>query len=85
MKDGAGDHLCLDMEGTFAGLKGQVLEFWHDDFDRNVLFPDLESHVETVTRCLKEQSCEEREEFWTIDDGCIARHNAGYPKRITLE
>jgi cell wall assembly regulator SMI1 len=41
LTNGSGDHLCLDLEGTFTGQPGQVLEHWHDDETRTVVFPTL--------------------------------------------
>lgn len=84
LDDGAGNHLCLDLEGTFTDHKGQLLEFWHDDSDRDILYPDFERYLETVVRCLEEQTWSEDEEFWNIND-CVARLDAGYPKRIKLK
>jgi cell wall assembly regulator SMI1 len=83
--DGAGNHLCLDLEGTFTGQKGQLIEFWHDDADRNILYPDFDHYLETVVECLEQTRWEDDEESWSIDDDCITLHNAGYPKRISLK
>jgi cell wall assembly regulator SMI1 len=85
LHDGAGNNLCLDLEGTFTGHKGQLLEFWHDDFDRDVLYPDFKHYLEAVVECLEQNMWSEKEEFWGLDNDCIERHNAGYPKRITLK
>ncbi len=32
--NGAGDHLCLDLAPTDAGIRGQIIMLWHDDGDR---------------------------------------------------
>jgi cell wall assembly regulator SMI1 len=85
LDDGAGNNLCLDLEGTFTGHKGQLLEFRHDDFDRDVLYPDFEGYLETVVGCLERDIFSEEEEYWISDKDCVARHNAGYAKRITLK
>lgn len=37
-----GDHLCVDMEGMFAGVPGQVLEFFNGRVNRNIEYPSLE-------------------------------------------
>lgn len=29
--NGAGDHLCLDLSPTDAGISGQIITLWHDD------------------------------------------------------
>jgi cell wall assembly regulator SMI1 len=85
MHDGAGNYLCLDLEGTFTGRKGQILEFWHDDHDRDVLYPSAADYLETLVECFERQSWQEDEEFWSIDKEFITCHNPGYPQRISLE
>ncbi|AFY38605.1 Cell wall assembly/cell proliferation coordinating protein, KNR4 [[Leptolyngbya] sp. PCC 7376] len=35
--NGGGDHLCIDLDPTEAGTKGQVIEMWHDWEKRPVL------------------------------------------------
>ncbi|MBO2011105.1 SMI1/KNR4 family protein [Hymenobacter negativus] len=39
--NGSGDHLCLDLEGTFTGQPGQLIEHWHDYEARTVVFPSV--------------------------------------------
>jgi len=29
--NGAGDHLCLDLDPTDVGIRGQIITLWHDD------------------------------------------------------
>jgi cell wall assembly regulator SMI1 len=41
LTNGSGDHLCLDLEGTFTGQPGQLIEHWNDDATRTVVFPTL--------------------------------------------
>ena len=40
--DMGGNGLCWDTRGTLGGVKGQVLEFWHDSPDRKVLAPNVD-------------------------------------------
>lgn len=35
--DGAGNHACLDLDPAPGGKVGQVIEFWHDANDREVV------------------------------------------------
>lgn len=39
--NGGGDHLCLDLEGTFTGHAGQLIDHWHNDEARPVVFYTL--------------------------------------------
>lgn len=32
--NGAGDHLCLDLDPTESGIPGQIITLWHDDGER---------------------------------------------------
>ena len=34
--DGAGNHLCLDLDPSDTGIFGQVITMWHDDFEREI-------------------------------------------------
>jgi cell wall assembly regulator SMI1 len=42
LESAGGDLVCVDMEGTFTGLRGQILQFWHDDETRLIDAPNLE-------------------------------------------
>lgn len=39
--DGAGNHACLDLDPDVGGSVGQVIEFWHDANDREVVAPSF--------------------------------------------
>jgi cell wall assembly regulator SMI1/CheY-like chemotaxis protein len=41
-----GNHLCVDLDGAFGGVPGQVLSFYHDWECRNVEYPSLEKWME---------------------------------------
>jgi cell wall assembly regulator SMI1 len=43
LDNGRGDHLCVDLDGTFDGPQGQVVHFHHDHESRDAEFPGLES------------------------------------------
>jgi len=34
--DGAGNHLCLDLDPAATGHYGQVITMWHDDAERDI-------------------------------------------------
>lgn len=46
--NGAGDLICYDAGGCFTGNKGQIIEFWHADNDRNVIAPDLKTFIASI-------------------------------------
>jgi cell wall assembly regulator SMI1 len=48
LTNGSGDHFCFDLEGTFTGQNGQLIEHWHDGEDRTVLFPTLTAWLAAV-------------------------------------
>jgi len=48
--NGSGDHLCLDLEGTFTGHAGQLIEHWHDDKARTVAFPTITAWLAAVVQ-----------------------------------
>jgi cell wall assembly regulator SMI1 len=47
LDNGNGDHLCVDLDGAFAGQPGQLVSFFHDGECRDVEFPSLEKWAET--------------------------------------
>lgn len=46
--NGGGDSICYDLEGTFTGKSGQLIEFWHTDADRAVITPDLLTFIKAL-------------------------------------
>lgn len=66
--NGGGDHICYDMGGTFTGQKGQLIEFWHADNDRNVIAPNLRSFVEAINQFYKAKEVEEFDEYFEIEN-----------------
>lgn len=55
LTNGSGDHLCLDLDGTFTQQPGQVLEHWHDGPERTVLFPDFKHWLTAVVQAYEAQ------------------------------
>jgi cell wall assembly regulator SMI1 len=39
--DGAGNHLCVDLEPAAGGRAGQVIAMWHDDPQRHLVAPSF--------------------------------------------
>lgn len=77
--NGGGDHICYDMEGTFTSTKGQLIEFWHADSDRNVIAPSLKAFIEAINEFYKDKSPEEFDKYFQIDD------IEGYPESFYVE
>lgn len=48
--NGAGDLLCLDMAPTAQGTIGQVIEFFHDMPERNVIVPNFQEWFEIFVK-----------------------------------
>lgn len=78
--NGSNDYLCYDMGGTFTGITGQILEFWHADNDRNVIAPTLESFIAVVNRYYETTNPAEFDEFFTLKENID-----GFPKKFIVE
>lgn len=37
--NGAGDHICIDLDPAIGGKKGQIITMWHDHGERKILAP----------------------------------------------
>lgn len=86
LDDGAGNHLCLDLAGSFTGRPGQIIEFWHDDAARPVVAPDFATWLGAYVRLLAEALAEAGgddgalELYWQSDlPGYPLRFAAGAP------
>lgn len=77
--NGGGDHICYDMGGIFTGQKGQLIEFWHADNDRNVIAPDLKSFIEAINQFYETKPVMEFDEYFQVDN------IKDFPKRFYLE
>ena len=51
--DGAGNHLCVDLDPNPGGTYGQVIEMIHDDADRSLKASSLMTYIEHYTEKLK--------------------------------
>jgi len=79
-----GDHLCVDMDGSFGGKPGQVLYFYHDSEDRVIRFPSLEKWLESFVVTLEAGMWEEKESGFQPKDydrlmALVKQWNPGYP------
>jgi hypothetical protein len=63
-----GDHICYDTSGVFTGQKGQLIEFWHADNDRNVIAPNLKSFIEAINEFYKTKEIKDFDEYFEIEN-----------------
>jgi cell wall assembly regulator SMI1 len=77
--NGGGDYICYDSEGTFTGERGQLIEFWHADADRNVIAPSLGAFLEKLVSYYQNTPPSEFDEYFEIGS------TDGYPKSFVVE
>ena len=87
LSNGGGDYVCVDLAGSFGGKQGQILEFWHDDEDRTIAYPDFDSWLRCFVEGLEANMYRDddgdlhvkNDEKW---DALCAKICPGYPKRF---
>ena len=84
LDNGGGDHLCLDLEGSFDGKPGQLIEFWHDDAERTIVAGSLEEWFRTFVISLEANLWEDEDgDLQPVDEDDLedfmASHLSGYP------
>jgi cell wall assembly regulator SMI1 len=77
--NGGGSHICYDLEGTFTDLKGQLLEFWKADNDRNVISGNLKSFLTELVHLYEDFDPNDFDETFEAADV------PGYPRRFYVE
>jgi cell wall assembly regulator SMI1 len=77
--NGGGDYICYDQDGTFTGNKGQLIEFWHSDNDRNVLSPSLETLISKLNHYYEITEQKDFDEYFEIEN------IDNYPKGFIVE
>jgi cell wall assembly regulator SMI1 len=87
LDNGGGDHVCIDFEGCFGGVPGQVLEFWHDDDDRTIIYPNIAAWLTCFVEALEADIFEDEEgDLHPVDDDefddFLAERFPDYPKRF---
>lgn len=78
-ENGGGDSICYDLKGIFTEEKGQLIEFWHADNDRNVIAPTLESLFAKIIDLYEIKPKEAFDEYFEIDE------IEGFPKKFVVE
>ena len=83
LANGGGDHLCVDLTGSFNGRPGQVLEFFHDYESRTITFPSFEKWLEFFVTTLEQGLWSERSSCFEMEGSAFKKSmNAlcpGYP------
>ena len=46
--NGAGNLICYDLQGVFTNMPGQIIEFWHEENDRNIIAPNLKIFIDQI-------------------------------------
>lgn len=77
-QNGGGDSICYDTKGIFTGDRGQLIEFWHGDHDRNVVAPTLGSFLSMIINLFENKKGEDFDEYFKI--GKIE----DYPKKFIV-
>lgn len=77
--NGGGDHICYDLEGTFTGEPGQMIEFWHADNYRKIIAPALQVFIEAINHYYENTSPADFDEFFVPK-----KEIAGFPKEFIL-
>jgi cell wall assembly regulator SMI1 len=85
LDNGSGDHLCVDLDGAFAGHPGQVVSFYHDWDRRNIEYPSLEKWLQVFVTGTEADMWEENDgAFQPLDAdqmrGVRSRLTPGYPR-----
>lgn len=74
---GGGDEICYDMAGIFTNQPGQIIEFWHETPDRNVIASSLESFIAAINRYYETTLPPTFDKFFILKENIN-----GYPKRF---
>lgn len=72
--NGGGDYICYDTAGVFTGIKGQIIEFWHADNDRDTIAPDLTTFITSINKLYETTPAESFDEYFEV------KTPDGYPK-----
>ena len=83
LENGGGDYLCLDLEGTFTGQPGQLVEHWHDWEPRTVVFPSLTGWLAAVVAAYEQAGA--THDLLTDEqaDELALQSPVGFPKEFT--
>lgn len=66
LHNGGGSYICYDAGGSFTGRKGQLVEYWNKDADRNVIAPSLDALIAAMNRYYETVTPGDFDEFFTV-------------------
>ncbi len=69
--NGGGSYICYDLKGVFTGEKGQLIEYWAKDNDRQVIAPNLIDFIKKLNQYYEETSKEEFDEYFDISESIV--------------
>lgn len=78
-QNGGGDSICYDLKGVFTEQKGQLVEFWHKDNDRNVIAPALEAFFRKIIKLYENGKKDEFNQYF------IAQKIENFPKKFIIK
>ncbi|WP_299259367.1 SMI1/KNR4 family protein [uncultured Aquimarina sp.] len=64
--NGGGSYICYDTEGIFTKQKGQLISYWNEYNDRNVIAPSLFDFIKSLNEYYKETPASEFDEYFNI-------------------
>lgn len=76
--NGGGDYICYDLQGSFGGRPGQLIEYWRKDQYRNIIAADLYSFLTELMNFYEQLDADAGEEFFTVAD------LPGYPYKYCI-
>jgi ankyrin repeat protein len=75
LESAGGNHLCMDMAGSFGRKARQIVEFVHDASDRPILAPDLGTWLDAFVSAIEAGEWKEKEGMYEGE----MRPIPGYP------
>ena len=64
--NGGGSSICYDLQGIFTGNAGQLVEYWNEDNDRNVIAPGLVDFLHALNAYYRETPVAEFDSYFDI-------------------
>jgi len=77
--NGGGSYICYDLGGIFTGKKGQMIEYWNKDNDRNIIAGNLEDFINQIIIYYSNTKSNDFDEYFKI------KNIDNYPIRFIVE
>ena len=69
--NGGGNYICYDVKGVFTKQKGQLVEYWNKNNDRNVITPTLTTFLRSLNQYYEKTSINNFDEYFDISEDLI--------------